>query len=63
MGPLGPLAGFTEPAEGDDRIPMWIPYVRVDDVEAAAERWHALMRRVAPWNGTNLECGERSSTP
>ncbi len=25
MGPLGPLAGFTEPAEGDDRIPMWIP--------------------------------------
>ncbi len=39
------------------------PYVRVDDVEAAAERWHALMRRVAPRNGTNLECGERSSTP
>jgi hypothetical protein len=38
MGDDGPWGGFTELPEGDERLPQWIPYVSVDDVDAAAAK-------------------------
>jgi uncharacterized protein len=29
----GPWGGFTQIADGDGRIPQWVPYVSVDDLE------------------------------
>ncbi len=53
-GPAGPMfgdpdglwGGFTPLPEGDPRRPQWIPYVRVTDVDAAAERAVALGARI-----------------
>ncbi|GHG48309.1 MULTISPECIES: VOC family protein [Amycolatopsis] len=38
MGDEGPWGGFTELAEGDERLPQWVPYVPVEDVDAATEK-------------------------
>ena len=38
MSQEGPWGGFTELPPGDERIPQWIPYVSVDDVDAAASK-------------------------
>jgi hypothetical protein len=37
-GPEGPWAGFTELPEGDERVPQWIPYVPVPDVDGARDQ-------------------------
>lgn len=34
----GPWGGFTELPEGDERLPQWVPYVAVDDVDEATAK-------------------------
>lgn len=42
----GPWGGFTELPEGDKRLPQWIPYVPVADVDEATKKAVALGAKV-----------------
>src|SRR3954451_12715840 len=42
MGEEGPWGGFTELREGDERQPQWVPYVSVDDLDAAPRKARSL---------------------
>ncbi len=47
VGDRAPWAGFTPLADGDSRPPGWIPYVPVDDLDAATTTALSLGARIA----------------
>ena len=38
MGATGPWGGLTQLADGDERLPQWVPYAPVEDLDKAVAR-------------------------